>query len=40
MDSESADMENLVYEVKMRAKIRSYAPILLSQIRELDGIKE
>lgn len=33
-------MENLVYEVKMRAGIRSYAPNLLRQIRELDGIKE
>lgn len=38
--SSSAFMENLVYEVKMSAKIRSYAPALLQQIRSLDGIKE
>lgn len=33
-------MENLVYGVKMKARIISYAPSLMKAIREIDGISE
>ena len=33
-------MENLVYGVKMKVRIISYAPGLMKLIRELDGISE
>lgn len=40
MNGSSNFMENLVYEVKMRAGITCYAPLLMRQIRDLDGVNE
>ena len=36
--SSNSDIESLVYDVKVKVKIRAYAPSLLHDIRRMDGV--
>ena len=36
--SSNGDIESLVYDVKVKVKIRAYAPSLLHDIRQMDGV--